>query len=185
MQKTKNVSAGKWVALVIALLFMFATKYIPAPADLSQAGFQVLGILIGAIILFLTWGTGFPSMMIVFALMTVDGLSAAKVTQATFGNNTVVFLGCCMMLAACLTKRGAARRIAIWFLTNKLARKSPWWTVIMFFAANYVLNFVLSTAATIFVMLPIAAEILESVGIQKEDKAPIAVALMLGTQVTG
>ena len=77
---------------MIALLFMFATKFIPSPADLSQAGFQVLGILIGAIILFLTWGTGFPSMMIVFALMTVDGLSAAKVTQATFGNNTVVFL---------------------------------------------------------------------------------------------
>lgn len=154
MQKTKNISAGKWVALVIALLFMFATKFIPSPADLSQAGFQVLGILIGAIILFLTWGTGFPSMMIVFALMTVDGLSAAKVTQATFGNNTVVFLVFCMMLAACLTKSGAARRIAIWFLTNKLARKSPWWTVIMFFAANYVLNFVLSTAATIFVMLP-------------------------------
>ena len=132
MQKTKNISAGKWVALVIALLFMFATKFIPSPADLSQAGFQVLGILIGAIILFLTWGTGFPSMMIVFALMTVDGLSAAKVTQATFGNNTVVFLVFCMMLAACLTKSGAARRIAIWFLTNKLARKSPWWTVIMF-----------------------------------------------------
>lgn len=185
MQKTKNISAGKWVALVIALLFMFATKFIPSPADLSQAGFQVLGILIGAIILFLTWGTGFPSMMIVFALMTVDGLSAAKVTQATFGNNTVVFLVFCMMLAACLTKSGAARRIAIWFLTNKLARKSPWWTVIMFFAANYVLNFVLSTAATIFVMLPIAVEILESVGIQKEDKTPIAVALMLGTLVTG
>ena len=54
MQKTKNISAGKWVALVIALLFMFATKFIPSPADLSQAGFQVLGILIGAIILFLT-----------------------------------------------------------------------------------------------------------------------------------
>lgn len=124
-------------------------------------------------------------MMIVFALLTVDGLSAAKVTQATFGNNTVVFLVFCMMLAACLTKSGAARRIAIWFLTNKLARKSPWWTVIMFFAANYVLNFVLSTAATIFVMLPIAVEILESVGIQKEDKTPIAVALMLGTLVTG
>ena len=115
-------------------------------------------------------------MMIVFALMTVDGLSAAKVTQATFGNNTVVFLVFCMMLAACLPTRGAARRIAIWFLTNKLARKSPWWTVIMFFAANYVLNFVLSTAATIFVMLPIAVEILESGGIQKEDKTPIAVA---------
>lgn len=183
--KSQKISAGKWAALAIGLFFMFATGIIAPPAGLSQAGFQVLGILVGAIILFLTWGTGFPSMMIIFALMTVDGLSASKVTQATFGNNTVVFLLFCMMLAACLTKSGAARRIAIWFLTNKLARKSPWWTVIMFFAANYVLNFVLSTAATIFVMLPIAAEILESVGIRKEDKAPISVALMLGTLVTG
>ena len=184
MAETK-ISAKKWVLLFIGLLCMFATGIITPPAGLSQAGFQVLGILVGAIILFLSWGTGFPSMMIIFALMTVDGLTAAKVTQATFGNNTVVFLLFCMMLAACLTKSGAARRIAVWFLTNKLARKSPWWTVIMFFAANYVLNFVLSTAATIFVMLPIAAEILESIGIKKEDKAPIAVVLLLGTLVTG
>ena len=183
--KSQKTSTGKWIALIVGLFCMFATGLIAPPAGLSQAGFQVLGILVGAIILFLTWGTGFPSMMIVFALMTVPGLSAAKVTQATFGNNTVVFLLFCMMLAACLTKSGAARRIAIWFLTNKLARKSPWWTVIMFFAANYVLNFVLSTAATIFVMLPIAVEIFESVGIKKEDKAPIAVVLLLGTLVTG
>ena len=183
--KSQKTSTGKWIALLVGLFCMFATGIIAPPAGLSQAGFQVLGILVGAIVLFLTWGTGFPSMMIVFALMTVPGLSAAKVTQATFGNNTVVFLLFCMMLAACLTKSGAARRIAIWFLTNKLARKSPWWTIIMFFAANYVLNFVLSTAATIFVMLPIAVEIFESVGIKKEDKAPIAVVLLLGTLVTG
>ena len=182
---SQKISAGKWIALLIGLLCMFATGLIAPPAGLSQAGFQVLGILVGGLTLFLTWGTGFPSMMIIFALMTVDGLTAAKVTQATFGNNTVVFLLFCMMLAACLTKSGAARRIAVWFLTNKLARKSPWWTVIMFFAANYVLNFVLSTAATIFVMLPIAVEIFESVGIKKEDKTPIAVVLLLGTLVTG
>ncbi len=182
---SQKISAGKWIALLIGLLCMFATGLIAPPAGLSQAGFQVLGILVGGLTLFLTWGTGFPSMMIIFALMTVDGLTAAKVTQATFGNNTVVFLLFCMMLAACLTKSGAARRIAVWFLTNKLARRSPWWTVIMFFAANYVLNFVLSTAATIFVMLPIAVEIFESVGIKKEDKAPIAVVMLLGTLVTG
>lgn len=164
---------------------MLGTGVISPPAGLSQAGFQVLGILVGAIILFLSWGTGWPSMAIIFSLMTVPGLSAAQVTQATFGNNTVVFLLFCMMLAACLTKSGAARRIAIWFLTNKLARSSPWWTVVMYFAANFVLNYVLSTAATIFVMLPIAVELLESVGVRKEQKAPIAVAIMLGTLVTG
>ncbi len=183
--EAKKTSASKWILLVIALLLMFTTHYITPPAGLSQAGLQILGILVGAIILFLSWGTGFTSMLVVFALMTVDGLTAAKVTAATFGNNTVVFLMFCMMLAASLTKSGAARRIAVWFLTNNLSRKSPWWTVIMFFAANYVLNFVLSTAATIFVMLPIAVEMLESVGVKKEDKAPIAVVLLLGTLVTG
>lgn len=181
----KKTSAGKWIALVVALFCMFATGLIAPPAGLSQAGFQVLGILVGAIILFLSWGTGWPSMAIIFALMTVPGLSVSQVTQATFGNNTVVFLMFCMMLAACLTKSGAARRIAVWFLTNNLARKSPWWTVIMYFTANFVLNYVLSTAATIFVMLPIAVELLESVGVKKEQKAPIAVAIMLGTLVTG
>lgn len=184
MTKTKT-SAGKWVALVIAAFCMFATGLITPPEGLSQAGFQVLGILVGAIILFLTWGTGWPSMAIIFALMTVPGLSVSQVTQATFGNNTVVFLVFCMMLAACLTKSGAARRIAVWFLTNNLAKKSPWWTIIMYFTANFVLNYVLSTAATIFVMLPIAVELLESVGVKKEQKAPIAVAIMLGTLVTG
>lgn len=181
----KKTSPGKWIALAAGVFCMLGTGVISPPAGLSQAGFQVLGILVGAIILFLSWGTGWPSMAIIFSLMTVPGLSAAQVTQATFGNNTVVFLLFCMMLAACLTKSGAARRIAIWFLTNKLARSSPWWTVVMYFAANFVLNYVLSTAATIFVMLPIAVELLESVGVRKEQKAPIAVAIMLGTLVTG
>jgi sodium-dependent dicarboxylate transporter 2/3/5 len=184
MAELKKVTPGKWVALFVALFFMLATRFITPPAGLTQAGLQVLGILVGAIILFLTWGTGFPSMMIVFALMTVDGLSASDVTKATFGNNTVVFLVFCMMLAACLTKSGAARRIAIWFLTNKLARKNPWWTVAMFFIANFILNYVLSSAATVFVMLPIAVEILESIGLKKEDHDPLAVVLMLGFLVT-
>lgn len=182
--QNKKVSPGKWVALVVGLMFMFLTGIIAPPAGLSQAGFQVIGILIGAIILFLTWGTGWPSMMIVFALMTVDGLNAAKVTQATFGNNTAVFLVFCMMLAACLTKSGAARRIAVWFLTNKLSRKSPWWTVVMFMIANFILNYVLSSAATVFVMLPIAIEILEGVGLKKENHDPISVVLMLAFLVT-
>lgn len=67
----KKTSAGKWIALVVALFCMFATGLIAPPAGLSQAGFQVLGILVGAIILFLSWGTGWPSMAIFFALMTV------------------------------------------------------------------------------------------------------------------
>lgn len=182
--KGNSTSAGKWIALLFAFCLMFLTQFIPPPAGLSQAGLRVLGIMIGAIVLFLAWGTGWPSMAIVFALMTVPGVSAAQVTQATFGNNTVVFLVFCMMLAACLTKSGVARRVAVWFLTNKLARRSAWWTVVMFLVANFLLSSVLSSATTVFIMLPIAIEILESVGIRKEEHEPISVVLMLGFLVT-
>ena len=134
----------KWIMLAAAVLLVALTKLLLPPAGLGEAGFQILGILAAAIILFLSWGTGWTSMAIVFAMLTLPGVSSAQVTQATFGNNTVVFLLFCFMLAACLTESGAARRIAIWFLTNRLARKSPWWTVAMYFASVYVLDFFLS-----------------------------------------
>ena len=54
-QKSNSVSVSKWIALVAALFFMFATAIIPPFTGLSPSGFQVLGILVGASILFLTW----------------------------------------------------------------------------------------------------------------------------------
>ena len=86
--------------LALAILAIVLAKLLPAPGGLTDAGFQILGILVAAIILFLTWGTGWTSMAIVFAMLTLPGVSAAQVTQATFGNNTVVFLLFCFMLAA-------------------------------------------------------------------------------------
>lgn len=99
--------------LVLSLLIVLAVKLLTPPAGLSDAGFQILGILTVAILLFLSWGVDWTSMFIFALLTTVPGLGAAKVTQATFGNNTAVFLLFCFMLAAALIKSGVARRIAI------------------------------------------------------------------------
>ena len=66
-QKVGRVSPGKWIALIVAAFCMLATGFVPPPEGLSQSGFQVLGIIIGASILFLSWGTGWPSMATIFA----------------------------------------------------------------------------------------------------------------------
>ena len=153
--------------LVLSLLIVLAVKLLTPPAGLSDAGFQILGILTVAILLFLSWGVDWTSMFILALLTTVPGLGAAKVTQATFGNNTAVFLLFCFMLAAALIKSGVARRIAIWFLTNKLARKSPWWTIAMYFASVYILDLVLSSATCIMIFLPILLSIFESIGLDR------------------
>lgn len=179
----QRTSALQWIMLALSVLAIMLTKLLPAPEGLSDAGFQILGILVAAILLFLTWGTGWTSMAVVFAMLTLPGVGAGQVTQATFGNNTVVFLLFCFMLAACLTESGAARRIAVWFLTNRLARKSPWWTIAMYFAAVYALDFVLSASTCIMILLPILLSMFESVGLERSDRCKLSSALLLCTVV--
>jgi sodium-dependent dicarboxylate transporter 2/3/5 len=184
-KKIKSVSPGKWFALAVAVFFMFGTAIITPPTGLTQSGFQVLGILVGASILFLTWGTGWPSMATLFAFITVPDLTVSQATQATFGNSTLIFLMFTFMLAGCLTKSGVARRVAVWFITNKLSRKNPWWAVAMIFIAMFVISLPLSSAATFMIMFPIVEEIFFSVGITKDQKAPLATLLILGLLVMG
>ncbi|MEE0697849.1 MAG: SLC13 family permease [Oscillospiraceae bacterium] len=178
-----KTSASKYAALAAGVLAFVATKLLPAPPGLPETGFQILGVLVSAIVLFLSWGTGWTSMAVVFALMTVPGVSVSQVTQATFGNSTVVFLLFCFMLASSLTESGAARRIAIWFLTNSLARKSPWWTVAMYFTAVYVLNLFLSAATCIMILMPILLSIFENVGLDKGRRCQLSSMLLLCTVV--
>lgn len=180
-----NKNTKSKIIFLISLVFIIVVKLCPPPSGLSEAGFEVLGILVVAIMLFLGCGIGWTSMYIVLLLMTVPGLSVSQVTQATFGNNTAIFLLFCFMLAACLTESGIAKRIAIWFLTNKLARKNPWWTVAMYFAAVYVLDLFLSSATCIMIMLPILTQILDSVKIGRNEKNPLASLLLMSTVCVG
>ena len=137
-----KATAVQWTSLILTGIIIAAVKLLPPPAGLPEGGFQILGILVAAILLFLSWGVGWTSMLILALMMTVPGLPAAKVTQATFGNSTAVLLLICFMLAASLTESGAARRIAIWFLTNRFSREGPWRTVMMYFAAVFLLDLV-------------------------------------------
>lgn len=181
MKKKQKASVSNRIILALSILIVLATKLLPSPEGLPEAGFQVLGITVVAIMLFLSWGTGWTSMFILALLTTVPSIGVSQVTQATFGNSTAVFLLFCFMLAACLTESGAARRIAVWFLTNKLARKSPWWTIAMYFASVYILDLVLSSATCIMIFLPILTSIFESIKLDREKGRGLSSMLLLCT----
>lgn len=161
---------------------MLIFRLLPVPSGLTASGMQVLGILVGAIILWLTLGTTWTSAFVLFALCTVDSLTVASVYSNSFGNTTVVLMVFCYMLAACLVKSGVARRIAI---SNKIARKSPWGCVAMFLAAVFVLNSLLPSSAGILVTLPILDEMLLEVGCQKNKATALTCFMALGCVVMG
>ncbi len=180
-----KATAVQWTSLILTGIIIAAVKLLPPPAGLPEGGFQILGILVAAILLFLSWGVGWTSMLILALMMTVPGLPAAKVTQATFGNSTAVLLLICFMLAASLTESGAARRIAIWFLTNRFSRKGPWRTVMMYFAAVFLLDLVLSSATCIMIFLPILLSIFESIRLDREKDSALSSMLLLCTVAVG
>lgn len=183
-QKIKT-SAGyksyQWVMIIVSVALMFLTKFIPAPEGLSQSGFQLLGIVCGAMILWVGLSTTWPNLLVMMALTSLPELGAAAVARGSFGNDTVVYLIFCMMLAASITKTGIAKRLAIYFLTNRLSRRSPWWTVVMFCVASFIICSFVSSVAGIVIVLPIAIECLERVKCGK--KSPAATLLILATVV--
>ena len=90
------------------------------------------------------------------AMVAVIGLmKPAAIFSSGFGNSTIAFLMVFFMLSHVLSQVGFSRRMAIWFMTNKIAKKGPWAFVIMFlFGAMFVASFMSQTAALlIFVLL--------------------------------
>ena len=179
-----NYSPAKLVLLVIATFFMFGFKYIPI-AGLSASGVQVIGILIGGMILWLSMGVGWTSLYVLFAMMTVPELGAAKVCSTSFGNSTAILMIYCYMLAACLTKSGFARRIAIMLMTNRFSRKSAWNTVMMFLLACFIIGLFLPSSGSILVTLPIMDAMLSEVKLSKEKKPAVGAMLSLGSVIAG
>ena len=171
------------VMIVVATILMFGPKFITPPTGLSESGFQVLGILIGGLILWLGVAVDWPSMYVLFALMTVPALTVKQVIQASYGNDTAVFRVFCFMMSACLTESGIAKRIAIWFLTNRLSRKGPWYTVAMYFTAAFVINTCLSASPGMMIFLPILTEMLQQIGCEKNKTEPLTAMMMLGTVI--
>lgn len=160
--------------IIVAVILMFGLPAVPPPAGLSSAGFQVIGILIGALALWLFVAVDWPSMLVLFALMLVPVVTPGQVISGSLGNSTVFFLILCSMLSASLQKTGVTHRLALWFVTSKISRKSPWLAIGMIYIAIFILASFLSTTATMLVFIPIMTAIFETLGYEKaaQDKFP-------------
>lgn len=180
--KAKNgLTLVQKILVVFSVICMFCTAWIPAPFGLTQSAFKLLGIIIGAMILWIKIGTSWPNILILMAMMTLPEYSAKDIIASSLGNDIVGFIMFCMMLGASITKTGIAKRLAVFFLTNRLARKSPWWTVIQFFFASFLISSFNSSTASMVILLPISIEILKSINATK--KSPMSTMLIMGSLV--
>ncbi len=177
--KSRNNKDYQIIAL--ALFLMFALRYVPAVFGLSASGMQVIGIFLGVLILWLTISIDWPSILLLGALALVPELNFSSILSISYGNTTFVFLLFTFILTYALGKTSYLRRIALGFITSKLAKKGPWWFVVLYCASIIFLGMFISPTVLFFVYLPILEEICALLNIKKGEK--FGALLMMATVI--
>lgn len=170
--------ANRTVVTVLALAIMALFNFLPAPAGLSTEGMQIIGIFLGVLLLWITVGIDWPSLLCVAALCFLPSLGVNKVLQSSFGNQTFVFLLFTFMCTYALSGTSVIKRIALSFVTSKTARKGPWQLTILFFLSVIIIGLFMSPTVLFFIMQPILEEIYRIFDLKKGDK--FAAMLMIG-----
>lgn len=175
------MSIKKTIGFLIGCFFLFGFSALNLPLALPAAGITMLGIFIGAIILWLTVDVGWPSLLVLFSLTQLDGVTISTVMANSLGNNTIAFLIFSCTLTYALSSTGLLRRIALWFVNTPIAKKSPWAFAAMYFVSILVIGSFISPTVLFVLFFALAKEIYDINELEKGNN--YARMLMIGTAI--
>lgn len=170
------------IPLCIAMCFF--GRFIPAPTGLTSDAMGVLFIFLGSLILWLTIGIDWPSLLCIFALAFLENFSFDTVLSKSFGNSTFIFLLFTFVCTYALSKTSLIKRVAIGFISSKLAKRSGFFFISLFLLAVLILGLFISPSVLFVIILPILNEVFEIAHIEKGEKAGKVLMMGLGFTVS-
>lgn len=182
------------IIIPICVALCFVGIFLPGFGGLSQASVHVLCVFLGSLILWLTIGIDWPSLLCMFSLAfiripvttnevtTLQYLGFGEVLKNGFGDGTFLFLLFTFICTYALSKTGILKRITLAFINSKLARKSGLWFSFLFLFSVLLIGLVTSPSVLFVVILAMLNEILEVANIEKGSK--LGKALMMGLGFT-
>lgn len=175
------MSIKKIIGFIIGCFFLFGFSYLGLPFQLPPDGITMIGIFIGAIILWLTVDVGWPSILILFSLTQLEGIGISTVMANSLGNNTIAFLIFSCALTYALSATGLLRRIALWFVNTRIAQKSSWHFAGMYFISILVIGSFISPTVLFILFFALVKEIYDINYLEKGND--YAKMLMVGTAI--
>lgn len=137
---------------------------------ITAAGASALSLFISTIYLWITYGSGWTSMMSI-ALLAFTGICpAATIMANSFGNSTAVICIGTLILCVGLEENGVTKLIANWFITREVVHNRPYMFLFMFFLANLVITYFMEATAVSIIFWALAKGILDSLGYTTKDK---------------
>ena len=180
--KLKDNVIFRAIIIPISIILCFVGQLIPSVNGLSSDAFGVIFIFIGVLILWLTIGIDWPSLLCLFALGFIDKFGFNKVLSSSFGNSTFAFLLFTFVCTYALSKTSLIKRIALTSVNFKIAQKNSYLFIFFFLLATLILGLFISPSVLFVILLPILNEIISLLNIEKDDK--ISKVLMLGLGFT-
>lgn len=178
IQKNSKKDIRTYTIVLLSIAIMILFKFIAPPSGLNSNSMAVIGIFIGTLILWLFVSIDWPSLLCIIMLGALGGLDFKPLFASSFGSDTFIFLFTTFIATYAISKTNLIKNISIWFVTNRLARKGPWWFVTMFFFGVILLGCFMSPTVLFVVLLPILENILKMAKIEKHSK--LSSMLMMG-----
>ena len=171
----------EFIFLILALICIIGSKFLPEMWGLSSEALQVLGVFFGSLIMWIGVSIDWPSMITLLALGFIPTFGFSKTFSGAFGNMTVAFLLFTFMLVYPLSKTNFVRRCTISFITNKVARKGPWYFVCFLFAAITFMGLFVSPSVLFVAFMPFLEDIFKVLNVKKGGKTGNMI--MMGTAI--
>lgn len=172
----------KVISFSLGIFFMFIFPYLGFTiGTLSLEAMKMIGIFIGAIIMWLFVDVGWPSLVVLFSLTQLEGAGVATIIASSLGNNTIAFLIFSCVLTYALSSTGLLRRVALWFVNTPLAKKSPWAFAAMYFISILAIGSFISPTVLFVLFFALVKEIYGINGLEKGNN--YAKMLMIGTAI--
>lgn len=171
----------KFLGFIVGCFFLFGFQFLNIPLSLSTDAIIMIGIFIGAIILWLTVDVGWPSLLVLFSLTQLTDVTINSVMSNSLGNNTVAFLIFSCVLTYSLSSTGLLKRIALWFVNLPIAKKSPWTFAALYFLSILVIGSFIAPTVLFVLYFALVKEIYEINNMKPGN--PYARMLMIGTAI--
>ncbi len=152
------------MAVAGVILVFIGTLVLPLPEVLSASGWRSLGLLLLAIVLWLTSIVPTPvTSLIVMALLAITGILPFEQAAAALGKEEIWLILSMLIVGAAFEKYGLDRRIAYRLMIASGGRLR--WMLLLLTALAFMLTFFISNAiGRITLLLPIAVGIVAAVG---------------------
>ena len=154
------------LALFFAVFFFLIS--LEGPVDLSREGYKVLCVFFLCVSL---WTTNLIPLsitsLLAIAMIPMMGIMNASDVYSFFGNKAVFFILGVFILSAAMIACGLSTRLSIWVIDNWGANPSRLLMVVYFLSAFS--SCFMSEHAVAAMMFPIVLEIVNTLGLRKED----------------